>query len=74
MTKIRAPKDSPEYIAWLRSLSLKERAELLESACRSAMAILEGRERAGLPPARPAPWPVSTLALLRKHARDARSQ
>jgi len=74
MTKMRAPKDSPEHIAWLRSLSLAQRAELLESACRSAMAILESRERAGLPAAERVPWPASTLAYLRKHARDVRSK
>jgi hypothetical protein len=58
----------------LRTLSLAERGELIASACRTASLIQQSRMEGGLPPARPAPWPASTWALLRKHARDAQQR
>jgi hypothetical protein len=56
-------------VAALRRLSLDERGQLIESACRTAAEILEGRRLCGLPDERPAPWPDSTLELLKRHAR-----
>jgi hypothetical protein len=57
-----------EDLAALRSLSFDERGRLIESACRTAAQILAGRVRSGLPDEQPAPWPASTLELLKKHA------
>ena len=71
VNRMRAPKDSPEHIAWLRSLSLDERGEMICSACRTAAVILESRRAAGLPPPQRPPWPESTLALLKKYAEHA---
>jgi hypothetical protein len=52
----------------LASFTLEERARMIEAACASAMDILRAREKMGLPPVEPEPWPVSTLEFLRRHA------
>ena len=65
---------SDDDIAYLRSLTLEERAQMLASACRAAARIQEGRLASGLPPAQPAPWPASTLEFMRRHAPNARSR
>ncbi len=59
-------------IAYLRSLTLEERARMIESACRAAAEIRRSRLAAGLPDAVPEPWPESTLAFMKKHARKSR--
>jgi hypothetical protein len=55
-------------LAALRGLTLEERANLLESACKSAEDLLEARRAAGLPEVVRAPWPASTFELLKKFA------
>jgi hypothetical protein len=58
-----------------RSLSLPERARMLEALCAAGMDFQEARAKMGLPPPIPEPWPESTLALLRRDApRGRRSQ
>ena len=57
-----------DELAALRRLSLDERGQLIESACRTAAEILAGRLRCGLPDEQPAPWPASTLEFLKRHA------
>jgi hypothetical protein len=59
-------------IARLRSLTQRERAQMLEAACAAAAEIERSRLAAGMPRTEPAPWPASTWELLRKHARDVR--
>jgi hypothetical protein len=73
-----SPKDSSHAreltereIADLRALTLEERGRMIDAACRSAASILESRRRAGLPDARPIPWPESTLEFLRRHSHHA---
>jgi hypothetical protein len=56
----------------IRSLSLEERAAMLDSVCELAAEIMASRRAAGMPPVRPAPWPPSTLEFLRQHAPNAR--
>jgi hypothetical protein len=56
----------------LRSLTERERAQLLEAACVLAAEIERSRVAAGMPKSEPAPWPASTWELLRKHARNVR--
>jgi hypothetical protein len=59
----------------MRSLSLSERAHMLEAVCAAAMDFQEARAKMGLPPPIPEPWPNSTLELLRRDApRGRRSQ
>jgi len=55
-------------IARLRGLTMRERSELIESACEAAAVILASRRAAGLPDGQPDPWPESTWEFLRKHA------
>jgi hypothetical protein len=62
-----------EDLARLRTLSLRERGELIESACEAATVIYRSRRAAGLPDVEPAPWPASTWEFLRKHAARVRS-
>jgi hypothetical protein len=57
----------------LRSLSMKQRGEMLIAACRAAAALYESRMAAGLPPEEPAPWPASTWEFLKKNAAKFRS-
>ena len=67
----RATED--EDIARLRSLSMRERSDLLVAACEAAAEIERSRLAAGLPPIQPDPWPESTWEFLRKNAAHARS-
>ena len=67
-----AVRAAEEDVASLRELTLKERGEMLLSACRTAALIRQSRVRAGLPDVVPAPWPESTLEFLRKHAPNGR--
>jgi len=55
-------------LARLHSLTVRERAAVIESACRAAAQIARDREAAGLPPIEPEAWPASTWEFLRKHA------
>jgi hypothetical protein len=57
----------------LRSLSLEQRGALIESACKSAMAIERGRIASGLPRSEPAPWPASTWEFMKRHAARVRA-
>jgi hypothetical protein len=71
---VRAHKEARgEDIARLRMLSIRERSELIESACRAAAVLYHSRLAAGLPDVEPAPWPASTWEFLRKHAARVRS-
>lgn len=63
-----------ENIERLRAMSLLERAQLIESACRAAALVLRERAAAGAPPIKPVPWPQSTWDFLRTHAARVRSQ
>jgi hypothetical protein len=58
--------------ARLRSLTERERAEMLDAACLAAEEIERSRIAAGMPPTQPAPWPASTWEFLRRHAPNAR--
>ena len=58
----------------LQDASLRERGEMILAACRAAWSIHRSRLAAGFPPAEPAPWPQSTLELLRRYAAHARGQ
>jgi len=60
-------------LARLRSLTVAERAALIESACRAAAELARSREAAGLPPVTRDPWPESTWKFLREHAARVRS-
>ena len=60
-------------IARLRALSVRERGELIESACEAAAEIQRSRLAAGLPGIQPAPWPESTWEFLRRAAARVRS-
>jgi hypothetical protein len=57
----------------LRSLSMRERSTLIESACKAAAIIQRSRMAAGLPPVEPAPWPASTWEFLKRHAARVRT-
>ncbi len=61
-------------IARLRSLSMRERSDLLEAACRAAALLRQSRLAAGLPDIQPDPWPESTWEFLRKHAARVRGE
>jgi hypothetical protein len=65
------PGQQRQRVERIRSLSLAERGELIVSACRTASLIEQSRFGCGLPPTRRAPWPASTLALLKKHSANA---
>ena len=60
-------------IARLRALSMRQRGELIESACETAAEIQRSRRAAGLPDIQPAPWPASTWEFLRRAAARVRS-
>ncbi|NLS97377.1 MAG: hypothetical protein GXX96_35000 [Planctomycetaceae bacterium] len=62
-----------EDIARLRRLSMEERSELIESACKAAAVFYRSRLAAGLPDVEPAPWPASTWEFLKRHAARVRS-
>jgi hypothetical protein len=59
-------------IAFLRTLSDRERGAMIAAACRAAAKIEEGRIKSGLPPIPPDSWPASTWELLRKLSANAR--
>jgi len=61
-------------IARLRGLSMRERSQLIESACKAAAIIHRSRIAAGLPGIERDPWPQSTWEFLRKHAARVRGQ
>jgi hypothetical protein len=56
----------------LRELSLEERGQMLQAACRAVAQIAAHRRAAGLPDPLPAPWPASTLDFLKRHAAHVR--
>jgi hypothetical protein len=55
-------------IARLRGLSMRERGQLIESACESAAAIYRSRLAAGMAEIARDPWPESTLEFFKKQA------
>jgi len=55
----------------LRTLTDRERGEMILAVCRAAAEIHSGRLKSGLPPATPTPWPASTWELLRRNAANA---
>ncbi len=57
-----------EDVKRLRSLSMEERAALLEAACKAAAVIQRSKAAAGLPQGEPAPWPASTREFFKRHA------
>ena len=58
----------------LRNLSLEERGQMIEAACRTAADLSASRREAGLPELVSIPWPRSTFEFLAKHqAARARS-
>ncbi len=59
--------------AQLRSLGLRDRGILIESACEAAAVISRSRLAAGLPAAEPAPWPPSTWEFLKRYAARVRT-
>ena len=65
---------SADDIARLRSLTARQRGEMLIAACQAAAEILEGRARSGLPPVTPAPWPAATLELFKRFAPNGRTK
>ena len=60
--------------AFLRSITQEERGRMILSACRTAALIQRGRLASGLPPVEPTPWPPSTVAFLKRHAANVRSE
>jgi hypothetical protein len=62
-----------EEIARLQTLSVRQRAALIESACEAAAVIRRSRLAAGLGEIEPAPGPASTWQFLKEHAARARS-
>ena len=60
-------------ISRLRAMSLRERGQLIESACEAAALIYRSRLAAGFPDVEPDPWPASTWQFLREHAARVRS-
>jgi hypothetical protein len=61
-------------LARLRGMTMRERSELIESACESAAVIYRSRLAARLPDVQPDPWPESTWEFLRKHAARVRAR
>jgi hypothetical protein len=61
-----------EEVLRLRALSVRQRAELIESACETAAVIRRSRLAAGLGEIEPAPWPASTWQFLKEHAARVR--
>ena len=59
-------------IARLRTLTMRERSEMIEAACEAAAEIRRSRLAAGLPDIEPDPWPESTWKFLREHAARVR--
>jgi hypothetical protein len=59
-----------EQIAQLAKLSMRQRGEMVESACRAAFTIHRSLLNAGLAPVPCVPWPESTWEFLKTYARD----
>lgn len=59
-------------LARLRTLSVRARGVLIESACETAATIYRSRLAAGLADVEPAPWPPSTREFFREHAARVR--
>jgi hypothetical protein len=55
-------------IARLRALTMEQRGQMIDEACRLARLIEDSKVKQGFPPTAPAPWPASTWEFLRKHA------
>jgi len=62
-----------EEVLRLRTLSVRQRAELIESACEAAAVIRRSRLAAGLGEIEPAPWPASTWQFLKEYAARVRA-
>ncbi|MGA2616405.1 MAG: hypothetical protein ABSF26_02270 [Thermoguttaceae bacterium] len=63
-----------EEILRLRALSMRQRGELLESACAAAAEFCRSRLAAGLREPQPDPWPDSTWEFLKEHAVRVRTR
>jgi len=68
---IAVSRRAEDDLACLRSLSLADRGRPIPSVCRAVARIEKRRTDNGLPPVEPAPWPVSMLELMKRHARNA---
>jgi hypothetical protein len=71
-TSVEAIQQLESDIETVRSLTMPERAALLDIACASATELECSRRINGLPPSKPTPWPASTWDFLRRTAADAR--
>ena len=58
-----------EELKRLRTLTMEERAEMISAACETVASVYASRIAAGLPPARPVPWPASTFEFLTREPR-----
>jgi hypothetical protein len=58
----------------LRAMSMVERSQLIEAACRAAAVVLRDRAVAGATPVRPIRWPQSTWEFLKRHAARVRTE
>jgi hypothetical protein len=63
-----------EQSAQQRALTMRERGELIESACEAAAVIYRSRLAAGMGPVEQDPWPESTWEFLKKHAARVRAE
>jgi hypothetical protein len=63
-----------EQSARQRALTMRERGQLIESACEAAAVIYCSRLAAGLPVAERDPWPASMWEFLKKHAARVRAE
>jgi hypothetical protein len=63
-----------QEIARLRTMSLGERACLIEAACRAAAGLLRDRTEAGALPIKTVPWPQSTWDFLTRQAAHVRNR
>jgi hypothetical protein len=58
----------------IRKMTMEERGKLIIVACETAAEIEVSRQRMGLPPVLPAPWPDSTWKFLAECAKRARER
>jgi hypothetical protein len=58
----------------LRVISMEERSQLIEAACRAAAVVLRDRAATGALPVRPIRWPPSTCDFLKRHAVRVRTE
>lgn len=74
----KLPGELPKHILadleHFRSLSLEERARMLDAVCAAATDILLARRKMGIPDPEPEPWPASTIEFMRKHAPNGRKR